>query len=505
MNIEEALNELRPYQRQLPQEALNFMRSHWHEAEAPLLTEIDRCIALPLEEEHSALFLYAIYLCAEMRCEAVFERYIAICRLPTLLMDALLGDVLTEHLPEMLARTCGDQVEQLKALMEDEAVYEFARSAGLETLYNLALIDTISQAELGRYCMELLSQRLEKRPSYAWDAAITIAEYLCLTEALPLIETAYQRGWADPQVQSFASVKSGMVGDQNNEKLKERHEKIVGFNTEREMDFFVRNWSEDKQLSLVSDADLLHEPQAARRQRQLLKSSKVGRNDPCPCGSGKKYKKCCIDLVSSLKGMDNLNDAVPLNQADEWIGAGYYYLEQDWRYKTLTCWRNAWQEVQKILPDSVLNPEADECDGLFTSCVFFSNWLVDYQTLLENNLDRDPVVVQNGLLFCQQVVERFPDMRCSFVNNFVETTAYLMSALGKSAQAFSLLEKMIKEQPNIAQGYVVLAALLSMDASRFNLRPDFARARQLLLQAQQNATDCEGWDVELRLDDLKEL
>ncbi|HPQ47262.1 MAG TPA: SEC-C metal-binding domain-containing protein, partial [Clostridia bacterium] len=22
-------------------------------------------------------------------------------------------------------------------------------------------------------------------------------------------------------------------------------------------------------------------------------SQKVGRNDPCPCGSGKKYKKCC--------------------------------------------------------------------------------------------------------------------------------------------------------------------------------------------------------------------
>jgi uncharacterized protein YecA (UPF0149 family) len=21
---------------------------------------------------------------------------------------------------------------------------------------------------------------------------------------------------------------------------------------------------------------------------------KVGRNEPCPCGSGKKYKKCCL-------------------------------------------------------------------------------------------------------------------------------------------------------------------------------------------------------------------
>lgn len=23
-------------------------------------------------------------------------------------------------------------------------------------------------------------------------------------------------------------------------------------------------------------------------------ASKVGRNDPCPCGSGKKFKKCCL-------------------------------------------------------------------------------------------------------------------------------------------------------------------------------------------------------------------
>ncbi|MGL5577691.1 MAG: SEC-C metal-binding domain-containing protein, partial [Fusobacteriaceae bacterium] len=29
---------------------------------------------------------------------------------------------------------------------------------------------------------------------------------------------------------------------------------------------------------------------AGNLQRQ---SQKVGRNDPCPCGSGKKYKKCC--------------------------------------------------------------------------------------------------------------------------------------------------------------------------------------------------------------------
>ena len=28
-------------------------------------------------------------------------------------------------------------------------------------------------------------------------------------------------------------------------------------------------------------------------KRQVIRAEKVGRNDPCPCGSGKKYKKCC--------------------------------------------------------------------------------------------------------------------------------------------------------------------------------------------------------------------
>ena len=29
------------------------------------------------------------------------------------------------------------------------------------------------------------------------------------------------------------------------------------------------------------------------REANTVRSEKIGRNDPCPCGSGKKYKKCC--------------------------------------------------------------------------------------------------------------------------------------------------------------------------------------------------------------------
>jgi preprotein translocase subunit SecA len=30
----------------------------------------------------------------------------------------------------------------------------------------------------------------------------------------------------------------------------------------------------------------------AEAVQQVVRAEKVGRNDPCPCGSGKKYKKC---------------------------------------------------------------------------------------------------------------------------------------------------------------------------------------------------------------------
>jgi preprotein translocase subunit SecA len=35
-----------------------------------------------------------------------------------------------------------------------------------------------------------------------------------------------------------------------------------------------------------------HMPQAPRPVQPVRVEKKVGRNDPCPCGSGKKYKSC---------------------------------------------------------------------------------------------------------------------------------------------------------------------------------------------------------------------
>ena len=42
--------------------------------------------------------------------------------------------------------------------------------------------------------------------------------------------------------------------------------------------------SEEKRIAIVKDF---------KRSKTVHKEKEPGRNDPCPCGSGKKYKKCC--------------------------------------------------------------------------------------------------------------------------------------------------------------------------------------------------------------------
>ena len=48
-----------------------------------------------------------------------------------------------------------------------------------------------------------------------------------------------------------------------------------------------------KEWEGILDADKRIEIRNQYRKDMQAVSTKVGRNDPCPCGSGKKYKKCC--------------------------------------------------------------------------------------------------------------------------------------------------------------------------------------------------------------------
>jgi hypothetical protein len=55
----------------------------------------------------------------------------------------------------------------------------------------------------------------------------------------------------------------------------------------------VQAWLE-KNKELVESGKLPDLPEGGPKVETYVKTGpEIGRNDPCPCGSGKKYKKCC--------------------------------------------------------------------------------------------------------------------------------------------------------------------------------------------------------------------
>ena len=57
----------------------------------------------------------------------------------------------------------------------------------------------------------------------------------------------------------------------------------------------VKTQDEIKREKVAKDTFEGAAPDKQVRRQPSVKKAKVGRNDPCPCGSGKKYKNCCLD------------------------------------------------------------------------------------------------------------------------------------------------------------------------------------------------------------------
>jgi HEAT repeat protein len=91
---------------------------------------------------------------------------------------------------------------------------------------------------------------------------------------------------------SYALAARSEVSPGRMRSLLRRIEEAAGGLTEEEQELV--EIALDERLMLNGQKPVFHpDHEAEEAEQQPVKAVKVGRNDPCPCGSGKKYKKCC--------------------------------------------------------------------------------------------------------------------------------------------------------------------------------------------------------------------
>ena len=277
----------------LRREALAACERFRAELVTDFIKELDWWVADPEAalEEDGSLGMHALFLLAKWREESAWPVFRKLFSLPEKTGYDLLGDLITQDGPVLLAQVVGKHLDELRALIEDESLDQYCRGSALDALTCLVAWGGLPRAELVAYLRELLTRTLRGVPAneHVFAAAVSAVCDLEAWELRPEVEAAFARGVVDESfidLEYFLDAAARKWGSEW-QKFCEDHAQIddVAMATkwldEPPKDEPLRPLPEDS-FERIADSS---EPYIA--------PPKPGRNEPCPCGSGKKYKKCC--------------------------------------------------------------------------------------------------------------------------------------------------------------------------------------------------------------------
>jgi hypothetical protein len=247
--------------------------------------------------------IHALFLIGEMADTRSLPSLAEAIRLDDVMEGALLGDYVTEDLSGILALLPLEGFGGLTDLALDNSLNQFHRLAALEGLYGIASRHPVRRLEL----VDLLIRTVRRDPDLA--TATWALDLLARTDC-PDSRDIWK--WAF----SRRNIGCGIIESRGYSGARRRHklwkdpalelEPMDHFDpkrlaeTARACEPVEAEWDEDGEDEVKGkgpvfggeDLDVVYEmpPMPVQQRRR----PKIGRNEPCPCGSGRKYKKCCM-------------------------------------------------------------------------------------------------------------------------------------------------------------------------------------------------------------------
>lgn len=231
-----------------------------------------------------------MFLLSQFRETRAYPLIIELLSAPPDIPYLLLGDSLTEHACRMLASLFDGNLQPLMTLAENADADDFARSAALDALVILVAQGIVPQDEVVAYFESLFRGRLPRKHDFIWSALVSDALHLSPDTLFEDMQQAFADDLIDPMYIDM---------------------KFVDLQMQRGRDALLEEFASDRHRTLITDTIGELEKWYAFRPEEVPSLSqtpyfapvfnpttvvraepKVGRNDPCPCGSGKKYKKC---------------------------------------------------------------------------------------------------------------------------------------------------------------------------------------------------------------------
>ncbi|MGQ0565970.1 MAG: DUF1186 domain-containing protein [Gemmobacter sp.] len=246
----------------------------------------------PTQADVTAI-LCVFYLLAEWRETAAYRPLATLLRLPPDVLDSLLGDVVTEGAARVIASVFDGDLGPLFDVLLDTQADDFARGAMLETLVMVVLDGRAPRPEAEAFLVEFPDRISPDTDEWVWWAWCECVAALGLEALLPQVTGLFQSGRISPMLGTLSDIEDDLratlaegrparfVDSPHHLPVTDAVAEVsvwCGFSAASRSGRSRRTWS-------FSDGSA---------SAPVTLPPKVGRNDPCPCGSGKKHKKCCL-------------------------------------------------------------------------------------------------------------------------------------------------------------------------------------------------------------------
>ena len=306
-NIKEIIEKISYYDGTFPKEELQFLIDNKEESTTFLLDAVrnsEEVLEKLLRGEDYFLPYYALLLLAQFREQKAYPIVYEIFSGNAKKVDNAFGDFTTEDLPEVLASVSGGDTSLIEKLIEDEKVYEFVRSAAIDSWLFLLKAGLKTRDEVIAYFRKLFEMPAEEgdfiRGALIWNCLNIKA-----TELMPEIEKSFAENKVELMLMGDWDEVQKLMAEEKPDFLDASSNR---YNLVDDMISMVEKWvcfrdpqsyMEDSEPSFLPMQDLEINQSPAWDSRYdgtfQRETAKVGKNEPCPCGSGRKYKKCCLN------------------------------------------------------------------------------------------------------------------------------------------------------------------------------------------------------------------
>jgi hypothetical protein len=313
MEAGKILREL-TYAEGLPKEALKAATAQREEMLPLFIEEIEAFLALeaaPREKPTPLFFIF--HLLGEWREKAAYRPLARLLRLTRPEVDRIFGDGITTTTHRVMAAVFNGDPEPLYDIILDPSVEEFIRAGMCEALAMVTLRGELDRAVAGRFLRDAFIEIRPQAECYVWVGWQSAIAMLGLSDLTILVRKAFDRGFIDSHVLGFdhfeEDLRRGIERPGEARRADDRDCTLFGDTIEELSEWYCfseRYHADQERWRREADVD------RTRSQRLENPFKRVGRNDPCPCGSGKKFKKCCLDMARD--GFMSLETAFPNKQ-----------------------------------------------------------------------------------------------------------------------------------------------------------------------------------------------